>query len=155
MKKDITIDIVKRIKNLLEELGARVVLTRDDDYFVGLRKRVDITQRENLDLFISIHHDAFDTDEVRGITSYYYHLDDEGIAKAIHENIFKEDIGTRDRGVLHEDYFVLSENTVPAVLLELGYITNAEDENLLKSEDFQKEVSARIVSGIVDYFEKP
>lgn len=103
-----------------------------------LEDRVTIASENDADMFISIHYDGFENNNVRGMTSYYYQNQDKKIADLIHHHIFMQEIGTRDRGVSFGDYYVLRENKVPAVLLELGYISNAEDEALINTTAFRK-----------------
>ncbi|MDY0409707.1 N-acetylmuramoyl-L-alanine amidase [Virgibacillus soli] len=153
LEKDATLETAKRIKATLEQAGINVKLRRNGDDFVDRKERVAMAQGEQVDLFISIHYDGFEQEEVKGITSYYYHERDRKIAQLVHNYLFKESIETRNRGVSEGDYFVLRENSVPAILLELGYITNKEDEVLIQSDNFQESISGAIRDAIIDYFQ--
>lgn len=144
--------MVKNIQNELKKrTGATVILTRNDDVKVSLADRVKIAEENNADLFVSIHFDAFFTNEVEGITSYYNKKSDEPLAALIHDHIFKNGLDARNRGVNLGDYYVIRENTRPAILLELGYISNSTDEARMTSEEFQKNTTNSIVDGIIDY----
>ncbi|WP_342541981.1 N-acetylmuramoyl-L-alanine amidase [Paenisporosarcina sp. FSL H8-0542] len=150
IEKDVTLTMSKNIQNNLEErTGATVILTRKDDVKVSLEDRVKVAEEENADLFVSIHFDAFFTNDVEGITTYYNNTD-EPIAKLIHENIFKNGLDARNRGVRLGDLYVLRENSRPAILLELGFISNSKDEARMTSEEFQKNTANSIVDGIID-----
>ncbi|WP_235821827.1 N-acetylmuramoyl-L-alanine amidase family protein [Gottfriedia acidiceleris] len=151
-EKDVTLVMVKNIQNeLSKRTGAKVILTRNDDVKVPLADRVKIAEENNADLFVSIHFDAFFTNEVEGITSYYYKKSDEPLAALIHDFIFKNGLDARDRGVSSGDYYVLRENSRPAILLELGYISNSIDEARMASREFQKNITSSIVDGMIDY----
>lgn len=152
IEKDVTLAMVKNIQNELEKrTGAKVILTRNDDVKVSLADRVKIAEENNADLFVSIHFDAFFTNEVEGITSYYNKKSDEPLAALIHEHIFNNGLDARDRGVSLGDYYVLRENPRPAILLELGYISNSTDETRMTSEEFQTNTTNSIVDGLIEY----
>ena len=154
IEKDITLKTAIKIKSGLEQVGADVKITRDGDNYTSLDDRVEMAAKHQADLFISIHYDAFETNDVHGMTSYYYRKEDQKIAEYIHQQIFKVDISTRNRGVSFGDYYVLRENKVPAVLLELGYLSNAEDEALINTDDFQNKVTTGIVEGVIRYYSR-
>ncbi|MET3195151.1 N-acetylmuramoyl-L-alanine amidase [Gottfriedia sp. OAE603] len=152
IEKDLTLSMAKNIQNELNNrTGATVILTRDDDVKISLADRVKISEESNADLFLSIHFDAFFTNEVEGITSYYNKKSDEPLAALIHDYIFKNGLDARDRGVSLGDYYVLRENTRPSILLELGYISNSTDEARMTSDEFQTNTTTSIVDGIIDY----
>lgn len=73
------------------------------------------------------------------------------MAETIHEHLFKH-IQAKNRGVKSGDYYVLRENQQPSILLELGYITNPEDEERMNSQQFQADVASGIVNGVIEYF---
>ncbi len=150
-EKDIALSTVLTLKDMLEDKGATVLLTRDRDDFVSLRSRTQVASTHRANLFLSIHTDGFEDAEAKGMTTYYYSDQDEIMADTIHTYIFKDNIDTENRGVDFGNYQVLRDTYVPAVLLELGYITNVEDEQLLNTEQFQETVSERIVQGIIQY----
>jgi len=148
---DVTLQMAKAVqRELLQRTGATVILTRERDETVSMQQRVDAAKEAEADLFISIHFDAFTTSDVEGVTTYYNKPDDEPIARFVHEHLFRQDFDTRDRGVKFGDYYVLRENTVPALLLELGYISNRKDETRIKSQQFQEKAAKAIVDGIVE-----
>lgn len=152
LEKDVTLQMAKNLQHELEKkTGATVILTRDKDVTLSKKDRVDLAKTMNADLFISIHFDAFTSNEVNGITTYYNHDTDRSLAALIHRHLFKQDMGTRDRGVSFGDFFVLRENTKPSILLELGYISNTEDEKRINSQTFQSQASTAIVEGVIEY----
>ncbi|WHY77282.1 N-acetylmuramoyl-L-alanine amidase [Neobacillus sp. WH10] len=151
-EKDVTLTMAKNIKNELEKrTDANVILTRNDDVNISLADRVKVADEQKADLFVSIHFDAFLTIDVEGITTYYKKKSDEPLAALIQDHIFKNGLDARDRGVSLGDYYVLRENSSPAILLELGFISNSSDEARMISEEFQSNTTNSIVDGIIDY----
>ncbi|UHA76051.1 N-acetylmuramoyl-L-alanine amidase family protein [Paenibacillus sp. 481] len=151
-EKDVALLTAKHIqRELAEQTGATVLLTRDQDETVQLPERVAMAESANADLYISLHYDAYVTKDVSGITTYYHKQEDRQLADILHQSLFQQDLQTKDRGVRQGDYYVIRENRSPAVLLELGYISNANDEQQMNSAQFQKKVTKAIVDGVADY----
>ncbi|MBP3964137.1 N-acetylmuramoyl-L-alanine amidase family protein [Paenibacillus lignilyticus] len=150
-EKDVTLQTVLHIRDeLVKRTGAKVILTRPDDETVSLDERVEIANNSNADVFVSIHYDAFESNDVAGMTTYYYNDADSGLAELMHSELVKS-IDVKDRGVKVGNYQVIRENTRPALLLELGYISNHAEEERMQSAAFQETVSSAIASGIIDY----
>src|SRR5699024_3980648 len=89
-EKDIALSTVLLLKDMLEEKGATVLLTRDQDDFVSLRARTQVASTHRANLFLSIHTDGHENPEAKGMTTYYYSDQDEVIADTIHTYMFKE-----------------------------------------------------------------
>ncbi|MDQ0874267.1 N-acetylmuramoyl-L-alanine amidase [Paenibacillus sp. V4I3] len=154
-EKDITLQTALHIKReLIEKTGANVVLTRDKDEFLTLPERVELADNHAADLFVSIHFDAFTSNDIAGITTYYNKSEDKQVAKMIHEQLFKQKIDTKDRGVAQGDYHVLRENSSPSLLLELGYLSNPEDEQRIQTQAFQDKAATAVTAGIIVFFNK-
>jgi N-acetylmuramoyl-L-alanine amidase len=149
-EKDVTLLTALNISSKLVEQGANVVMTRADDTFISLEDRTELAQIEDADLFLSIHFDAFESSDVHGMTTYYNKSQDQDLAQSIHDELFKLDTEIKDRGVMFGDYHVIRENTKPAILLELGYISNANEEKRMQSESFQEQISTNIVNGVIN-----
>jgi N-acetylmuramoyl-L-alanine amidase len=151
VEKDLTLQTVKNIQQELLKLGATVILTREDDTYIELEDRVSISQKQWADLFISIHYDSALTSAAKGITTFYYQNNkDKPLAEAIHESLIKKTKAT-NRGYLYGDYQVLRINKIPSILLELGFLTNEEDERRINTEIFQQTAVEAIVDGIIEY----
>lgn len=160
-EKEVNLIVAQNIKRELEErTAATVTLTRDQDIDLGrnqkeaLRKRMQITDDVSADLYISIHHDAFTDPSVNGITVHYSSLQIESkkLAKILNSSIFKQNIHAKNRGIRDSAYYVLKNNSAPAVLLELGFTSNKEDEIRMVSKEFQSKTAASIVDGIIEFF---
>lgn len=153
LEKDITLETAKRIAEQLEEEGASVVFTRENDTFISLEERVYQSNSEETDVFISLHYDYFDNPEVNGFNTYYYHeYKSKQLAETIH-NSLSDNLDMDDRGVRQEGYYVLANNHKPAVLLELGFMTNPNDLEKMQTEDYQNTVAKAITDGLVEYYE--
>ncbi|MNP54259.1 N-acetylmuramoyl-L-alanine amidase LytC precursor [compost metagenome] len=105
----------------------------------------------NADALISIHGNTYPDPAVSGTESYYYSEDSFPLAHDVHEQLVKA-TGFRDRGVKQDNWKVLRECKVPAILLEVGFLTNPENETTLLNDDRQNEIAHAIVDGIKNYF---
>ena len=153
-EKDINLDIVRQMKELLEYCGVSVILTRDGDQTVTLPERSAMANDSGADWFVSIHCNYCEEDSsVAGLECYYWFDSAEG--KAFAENIVKaagESNEINVRGTKTEDFHVLRETSIPAVLVETGYISNREDRKNLYDSDYQKTLSLYLVKGIIEGF---
>lgn len=163
IEKDLNLKVAQNIKKELEErTDAKVILTREKDTSLlpktrqkeELQARVKVAKDHSADLYISIHHDAFEDTNVKGITTHYgaNKREDKKLAKIVQEAIFDQNIDNRDRGIHGSDFLVLRENPSPAILIELGFTSNEGDEKRMNTEEFQSKSKKGIVDGIINYF---
>ncbi|MGG0738756.1 N-acetylmuramoyl-L-alanine amidase [Niallia taxi] len=152
LEKTLTIRTANLLADKLRAAGSNVIITRQNDIFITLQDRVNISNLNNADAFISIHYDSIKDSSVRGMTSYYYSSSQKELANVLHESII-ESTELKDRGVRQNNYFVLRENNQPATLLELGYLSNKQEEQLVSSQKYQETVSAAIYEGLENYFQ--
>lgn len=149
-EKNVILPISKRVAQLLEEKGIQAVLTRDSDYFVGLQGRVDIGERANADLFVSIHANSLPTrPDISGLETYYFDSGN-GLAQTIHNNVL-QNVNIRDRRVRKARFYVLRKSSMPAVLVEVGFVTGNQDAPKLATSDYQNQLAEAIVRGILQY----
>ncbi|MFF2908397.1 N-acetylmuramoyl-L-alanine amidase [Paenibacillus sp. NPDC057934] len=154
-EKEFTLSMSKAIVDVLEQdPEIQVELTRTDDTFISTQElyRPKLANELNADLFISIHGNTFDDSAVSGTESFYYHEESLAFAEVIHKHVAQA-TGFKDRGVKKASYFVLRETTMPAALLELGYLTNPENEGMMWTSAFQQSVAAAIHAGIREYLQ--
>ena len=152
-EKQLTIDISKKIAKKLEEQGAKVYMTRYDDTFVSLSDRVDVTNNKKPDLFVSVHINACENEEINGIETHYWKDDSLDFAKAVHKSVMSK-IDGNNRGVIKSRFYVIRHTTIPAILLELGFISNPDERNELLSEERQEKSAEAVCEGIINYFGK-
>lgn len=151
-EKDITLKTAELLSSKLQAAGANVRMTRQSDEYVDLRKRVSIAHQVNADAFISIHYDAINNSSVRGFTTYYMNSHQKELAKYIHKGLGGM-ISLKDRGVQPGNYLVLRENKQPAILIELGYLSNPTEEQHVTTRAFREQATHGIYNGIIDYFD--
>ncbi|ARV62320.1 N-acetylmuramoyl-L-alanine amidase [Nostocales cyanobacterium HT-58-2] len=153
-EKNIILPIGKRVAEILQQNGVQALLTRDSDYFVTLQGRVDIAERANADVFVSVHANSAGDDrpEVSGLETYYY---DSGLslARIVHNSILRS-VNVRDRGVRKARFYVLRKNSMPAILVETGYLTGREDAAKLSNRLYQNQMAEAIARGVLQYLKQ-
>lgn len=149
-EKKLTIDIAHRVVKKLKGHGAVVYITRDDDTFVSLADRVDFSNNKNPDLFVSIHINACEQESVHGVETHYYKDDSLDLAKYVHKSIMASSTQP-NRGVFKSRFYVIRHTTAPAILLELGFISNEAEREMLKNPHYQEKVAEAITEGIINY----
>ena len=151
----IVLDIGIQVAQLLEEQGVRVILTRQDDREIDLEPRVQDANRANADLFVSIHANAISLDrpDVNGIETYYYSDAGARLARVIHDAVVSL-TGSRDRRVRFARFYVLRNTSMPAVLVETGFVTGEEDAARLNDPAFRTRMAEAIAAGILEYVQQ-
>jgi len=152
LEKDLTLQTAKALKHQLQSQGANVILTRKEDNYLALAVRNYHSLKSHADAFISLHFNSAPVNiSANGISSYYYHFKDKHLAALIQQEMVQETSLT-DRGVRLGNFHVLRENNKPAVLLELGFISNKSEEGVVTSPSYHKTVGQGITRGLVRYF---
>ena len=154
LEKTVTLDVARRVHDGLEAEGATVVMTRSDDRFVSLETRASMCNKARAGLFVSIHANGFHEPGVRGFEVYYFNGAPssngveaaEAIQAALHDAL-----ETRDRGVRNADFSVLAATQCPAVLVEVGYLTNPEEGARLAQDEYRQRIADALVAAIVAY----
>lgn len=194
-EKHLTLAISKRLKNILEDEGLKIIMTRDDDTFVSLPRRVNIANKNGANLFISIHVNASRSRSLSGFECYYLSdaADDnaraieafenatlktdektilehsKGLDKTLWDMTLSENrvesiglashicgsvgdsIAMRNRGVRSARFYVLKGTRMPAVLVEVAYLSNKDEEMKLKDKSFLDDVTYAIAKGVLAY----
>lgn len=148
-----TLTTANVLKQRLEALGAEVILTRTEDRFIPLTSRVTIANTKQADLFLSLHYNSTpELPNVTGAGTYYYSDRDKQLAEDV-QFFMVSQTGMNDRGVQQEDLQVLRTNHRPSLLLELGFISNQEEEHNIQSKAYLDQMSRGITKGIHQYFQ--
>ena len=173
-EKDLNMQIYRKLRTKLEELGYKVLTSRDSDIDVDfVTERSRMVNKTNSDIFISIHFNATGSaySKASGIQTYsysdepdypskinkYWHnhpdrmSESKRLAAAIHSSLLAE-TGAKDAGLLESSYAVLRETAKPAVLLELGYMDNFSENQQIRDSHYQDKLVAGIVKGIQKYY---
>lgn len=161
-EKNITLPITKLVKELLEAKGAKVYMTRATDVDVygpnasdvqELQARVNVGEKYNSDIFVSLHINSSVNKSVGGFSSYYYPKtsSDLKLAKSI-QNQLTANFGVDDLGVRQANFYVIKRISMPATLIEMCFISNEKELKLMKGQWFQKKAARLIADGIEKYF---
>lgn len=162
-EKDINLNIAKKLQAYLEEGGATVLITRLDDAGLAATKSGDMRERKHIantsqaDIFISIHQNSLGSANVRGGQVFYFNQSDN--SKKLSEYIqkhLKEFVDPENRFLpkANENYYVLKQTNMPAVLVECGFLSNPSERAKLVTEEYQERIAWGIYMGIVDYFDE-
>ena len=195
-EKNVTLDISKRLKKILEtKYGYSVILTRDDDRFISLEERGQIANQKDADLFVSIHANAAKRRSAQGIETFYLGVanNDDAQETAARENgelvysvkdnqvqqilaslisttkkndsamlaghvqdrlrksVTRKIRGVKDRGVKEGPFFVLHDTNMPSIIVEVGFITNPDEERRLKKSKYLDRLANSIATGIHEF----
>ena len=153
LEKDINLAVALLVREQLAgQEGVSVFMTREEDVFLSLSDRADFANREKADLYVSIHANSLEDDSYAGIFTFYHpdKRSSRAAAQAIQAAVTTAS-GGFDRGVRSEDYAVLRETDMPAVLVETGFMTCPEELALLLDPDYQELLAQGITQGILDY----
>jgi N-acetylmuramoyl-L-alanine amidase len=153
-EKDLTLGITEKLKQLLEASGAHVIMTRSDDTFVSLEDRVKTTNQLMPDLFLSVHINALESvSDIHGIETYYQTDQSRSLADAVHQSLVAA-LSAPDRSVRKARFYVINHTPVPAVLAEVGFISNKDERSKLASTDYQQQVAQALAQGVMVYLTK-
>ncbi|MBE9076503.1 DUF3747 domain-containing protein [Romeria aff. gracilis LEGE 07310] len=150
-EKDINIFVSRRVQERLADRGIQALLTRSSDVEIDLEPRVDFADRANADIFVSIHANAISLSrpEVNGLETYYY-SSGLRLAQTIHNTVLRE-TDIRDRGVRQARFYVLRNTSMPAVLVETGFVTGSEDAARFRNDSELRDLADAIADGILQY----
>jgi N-acetylmuramoyl-L-alanine amidase len=154
-EKHIVLPISLEVAEILAQRGIQVVLTRQDDREVDLEPRVQLANQVDATIFVSIHANAISLSrpEVNGVETYYYGSNAGlQLAQTIHQSLL-QNLPTRDRRVRESRFYVLRHTDMPAALVEVGFVTGAEDAPRLADPNYRSQVAAAIAQGILRYLQ--
>lgn len=163
-EKHLNLKIALKLREELEKVGVKVLMTRttDDDVdgMDGVKhKSKDMQQRKKLaeggDILVSIHQNSFTQESIRGAQVFYSRESSSGkkLADCIQKSI-KDNVDKSNKRVAknNTNYYVLRAVKIPSVIVECGFLTNTEEEKLLNTESYQEAMARGIYLGICDYF---
>ena len=154
---DVVLDVSKRVKQLLSEKGVRVRLTRKSEIDLDLPPRVSFANRTGADIFVSIHANASQGKKrnINGLETFYYRgWRGRLLAKRIQKHILRVSPGSPDRGVKQGKFYVIKNTRMPAVLVEIGFLTGRLDARRLEQSMHRKRIAFAIAKGILEYLSK-
>lgn len=153
-EKDITLAVSLSLRDKLTALGAKVEMTRDVDKTLTLQERLDASNNSCPDVFVSVHVNAIKNPQMRGLETYYHDDRDKVLAESALSTLSVE-LKETPKWSHARNLFVLNGNLVPATLVEIGYLTNADTRKLLVTKAYQDKVASALSTTLVGYFKNP
>ena len=154
---DVVLDVSKTVKKLLNQKGVKVMLTRGKEVDLDLPPRVSLANRTDADIFVSIHANASrgKRKDINGLETFYYRgWRGRLLAKRIQKQILRVSPGSPDRGVKQGRFYVIKNTRMPAVLVEIGFLTGRLDARRLEKNTHRKKIAYAIAKGILEYLSK-
>jgi len=146
-EKEMTLDVAQRLKTLLAASGYRVIMTRDSDVFVPLPTRVAIANSYGNAIFVCIHFNSAKRMGAGGIETYFFSRESLPLASAIHYYV-AGGAPSSNRGVRRRGFYVLRKTTVPAVLVECGFLTNPAEGEYVQTASYRQKLAEEIAAGV-------
>jgi N-acetylmuramoyl-L-alanine amidase len=149
-EKNVNLAVALKVAGLLQQRGVGVIMTRQDDRFIELDERADVANRRNADLFVSIHSDSNPDRGRQGFTVFVAKAassDARRTADRIHQALAAA--GIESHGIREAEYKVLVNTSGPAVLVEIGYLSNTQDCARLRDGSYQNRLAQAIANGIL------
>lgn len=155
-EKDINLEVAERVSQKLTKKGITVIMTRTEDEYIELVERAEIGTESKATIFVSLHCNSATTTSATGIETYYYinstNAYDKDLATYIQEAVI-EATGAKDRGVKSANLSVLRNSKIPAALVEMGFISNVNESDLLSSSSYQNKIATGVTNGIIDFLD--
>lgn len=168
LEKDISLNVVLYLRDYLQQEGALVKLTREDDRDLAdentkgysnrkredLKERLEIINDSNADFFISLHLNAIPSTKWRGAQTFYYpHFDESKNASIFIQEEIKRNLENTNRyAKAINNIYLLKHAKIPGSLVEIGFLSNPGERDLLKTEKYQKKLAASIYQGVLRYY---
>ena len=162
-EKILNLAVTEKLTEYLEQGGAEVILTRNADTALGGSKHADMAERQRIanetgaDILVSIHQNAFPSAKAKGAQVFYHKSSERGkiLAECVQESLkSRVDGSNRRMAKENKEYYILRTTQIPAVIVECGFLSNAEEERLLNDTAYQERLAWAVYCGILDYFEK-
>jgi len=158
LEKELTLDVGERLQKMLEDAGATVIMTREGDRSTSNRTRVEVANDAKADVFVSIHANAYSNPDSNGTETFYCSQNsNRDFSKYLAQQLQRElitELGLRDRGVKTRSFYVLKETEMPSALVELAFLTNKDEEALLKKPETRAASAEALFRGLEAYLRK-
>jgi N-acetylmuramoyl-L-alanine amidase len=149
-EKDINLAVALLVEKYLKESGIRVVQTRSTDEFISLKRRVEITNAQNPDVFVSVHVNSSEKPSISGVETHWFTPLSNDFAKDIHRHI-SSNLATPDRGIFKSMFYVIHHSLMPAILVEIGFISNEKEKYQMLTAQRKDDTARSISNGIILY----
>lgn len=148
-EKDINLDVTNRLARMLTKKGFKIVLTRKEDETVSLQERVEVSNAKRPVLFMSVHVNASVNEAVSGVETHYWKDNSVDYANVVQKHL--STIDSPARGVVKSKFYVINHTEAPAVLVEIGFISNTQERNELISDKRKEQTAKVLADAIVEY----
>ncbi|BBW98195.1 N-acetylmuramoyl-L-alanine amidase CwlD [Geobacillus icigianus] len=168
LEKEIALSVAKKLRDYLQQQGALVLMTRETDRDLAspstrgysrrktedLRERTALINQAEADLFISIHLNAIPSPRWRGAQTFYYGslIENERLAKFIQAELRRNLENTDRSAKMIDTVYLLKHAKIPGALVEVGFLSNPDERELLASDHYQTKLAASIYKGVLRYF---
>lgn len=149
-EKHLALDTAARLETQLKSMGYNTVMTRRSDYFISLPQRVSMANRQRNAIFVSLHYNYTWKQQVSGLETFYHSAQSKRLAQCVQQGIQKR-VRVVDRGAKFARYYVIRNTTIPAILVEGGFVSCASERNRLKSGYYRDSIARGIAEGIQRY----
>ena len=152
-EKDITLKISKMVEENLKEKNVKVYMIRNTDKTVSLAERCEFSNEKKPNLFVSIHVNSSTNEDIIGVETHWYKEDSRQYAEFVHKEMQKKikKWNTVDRGLFNSKFYVINHTDAPAILCEIGFISNKDERDEIIKTKRQKEIAEAIANGIYNY----
>jgi N-acetylmuramoyl-L-alanine amidase len=149
-EKHLALDTATRLEANLKRMGYQTVMTRRSDYFVSLPQRVAIGNSYRNAIFVALHFNYTWKENVCGLETYYYSSEGQKLAQYVQQSLVRQ-TRTVDRNAKFARFYVIRNSTLPAILVEGGFVTNEQERERMKSGDFREAIARGVAEGIQRY----
>jgi N-acetylmuramoyl-L-alanine amidase len=153
-EKDLTLATAQAVEQKLKKAGVNVIMARGDDSYISLQQRSSLSNQLHADAFISIHYNWSDDHAISGLTDFYYNKSKDSTLATEVLNRVAQTTGLKNMGTKFDDLYVLRNNSQPSTLIELGFLSNQEDDSAAKNAAYNDKVAQGVYLGLLDYFSK-
>lgn len=152
-EKNITLSIAKMVEKNLKNKDVQTTMTLDKDKTVSLQERCDISNKTRPDVFVSVHVNSSVNDAIYGVETHWWKADSKEYASIVHSHLAKN-FGkwkTKDRGLFKSQFYVINHTEAPAILVEIGFISNENERKAIITQKRQSEIAKAISDGVMEY----
>lgn len=166
-EKEANLAIAQHVEKLLKKEKIDVVMTREQDEMLAsddgektkigdMKARVEQINKETPLLAVSIHQNSYPQEEIKGAQVFYYTHSEEGkkAAEIMQESLLVLDEANHRKAKANDTYYLLKRTERPTIIVECGFLSNTEEAELLKQDEYRERVAEAIVAGIKAYMEK-
>ena len=150
LEKNLNLKVALMLRDALKARGFQVYMTRDSDKFVPLPEISNYANSVNPALFVSVHHNASTNPALHGIETYYYTAHSRPFADKVHRKLVNS-VSAQDRNVRRAMFYVVHHTRAPAILCEVGYVSNSWELGQLQTQERQQRTVNAIAEGVVEY----